>query len=66
MASANDIIVHSLTASKGMLHRFVDDLSPKEFLHRPVEKANCVAWLIGHLTLSERSALQAYLSLIHI
>src|SRR5438552_967878 len=57
MSSANDVLAHSLSVSKGMLHRFVDDLSPQEFLHRPTPQANCVAWLIGHLTLSERSLL---------
>jgi hypothetical protein len=29
-------------------------------LHRPAAKANCTAWLIGHLTLSDRSALKAF------
>jgi uncharacterized damage-inducible protein DinB len=58
MASAGDVIAHSLTTSKSMMHRFVDDLSPQEFLHRPAEKANCAAWLIGHLILSERGGLK--------
>ncbi|MGH7179367.1 MAG: DinB family protein [Tepidisphaeraceae bacterium] len=54
MQTINDVIAHSLTNSKGMLRRFCDDLQPKEYLHRPTPKANCAAWLIGHLTLADR------------
>lgn len=57
MHTPNDAIANSLANSQMMLHRFTDDLSPAEYLHRPVEKANCVAWLIGHLTLGDRRAL---------
>ena len=57
MPTANDVIAHSLTMSGAMLHRYVDDLSPQEMLHRPTPKANCAAWLIGHLILTERGAL---------
>jgi hypothetical protein len=56
----NEVLVHSLTSSKVLLHRYADDLSPQEFLHRPAAKANCTAWLIGHLTLSDRNALKAF------
>ena len=55
--TANDVIAHSLMMSQVMLHRFVDDLGPQEMLHRPTPKANCAAWLIGHLILTERHAL---------
>jgi hypothetical protein len=55
----NEIIVHSLTVSHAVIQRFTADLTPAEFLHRPAPKANCTAWLIGHLTLSERNALKA-------
>ena len=57
--SAGEAIAHSLRGSKGLLHRYTQDLTPTEFLHRPAPKANCTAWLIGHLTLSDRSALKA-------
>jgi hypothetical protein len=57
MTTANDVIAHSLTLSGAMLHRYVDDLSPQEMLHRPTPEANCTAWLIGHLILTERGAL---------
>ena len=57
MPTANDNLVYSLSSSQRLLHRYIDDLSPQEFLHRPAPKANCTAWLIGHLTLSDRRAL---------
>ena len=47
-------IVHSLTVSKALLVRYCEDLSAEEYLHRPAPSANCVAWLLGHLTLSDR------------
>jgi hypothetical protein len=57
--TTNDIIVHSLTVSHIVLQRYTADLTPAEYLHRPTPKANCAAWVIGHLTLSERGALKA-------
>ena len=60
MPTANDALVHSLTFSQKMLHRYAADLTPAEYLHRPTPKANCAAWLIGHLTLTDRSALKIY------
>ena len=55
----NNLIVHSLTTSQALLQRFVADLSPQEYLHRAAPTGNCTAWVIGHLILSERNALQA-------
>lgn len=57
MNTINDAIVSSLSSGAMMLHRFVDDLTSSEYLHRPVPKANCVAWLIGHLTLTDQYAI---------
>lgn len=57
MMTANGAIVFSLKTSKDLMHRFVEDLRPEEYLHRPAPKANCVAWLLGHLILTERRAL---------
>ena len=37
---------------------FTEDLSPQEMLHRTTPKANCAAWLIGHLTLTDRMMLE--------
>jgi DinB superfamily len=54
MNTPADVIAHSLTVSKNLLVRYVQDLSAEEYLHRPVPTANCVAWLLGHLTLTDR------------
>jgi hypothetical protein len=59
MPTPNELIVHSLTVSHVVLQRYTADLTPDEYLHRPAPKANCAAWLIGHLTLTERNALKA-------
>lgn len=58
MSSPNDLIAHALRGSMLMLKRFTEDLKPDEYLHRPTPKANCAAWLIGHLALSDRSVLE--------
>ena len=60
--TATDIIVHSLTASQAMLMRFTEDLKPDEYLHRTAPGANCAAWLLGHLALSDRSVLSKRLN----
>lgn len=60
MQTASDIIVKSLASSQAVLQRFTGDLKPEEFLHRPADKANCAAWTIGHLVLSERSCLTTF------
>jgi hypothetical protein len=59
MHSASDVIAHSLTVSRDMLVRYVQDLTPQEYVHRPTPRANCVAWLLGHLTLTERGVLKS-------
>jgi hypothetical protein len=58
--SAAEVIGYSLRTTKGLLHRYVDDLKPEEYLHRTSPKANCTAWLIGHLTLSDRNMLKRF------
>jgi uncharacterized damage-inducible protein DinB len=55
--TSNEALAHALTTSQVLLQRYTADLSPQEFLHRPASGANCTAWLIGHLTLSERRML---------
>ena len=57
MPSPNDIIVHSLNTARALLNRYCEDLKPEEYLHRPCSGGNCAAWLLGHLILTERSAL---------
>jgi hypothetical protein len=58
--TANDVIVHSLTRSQALLQRYTADLKADEYLHRASPKANCAAWTIGHLILTERRALGAF------
>jgi len=59
-AAANkNAIVHALRTSKAMLRFFTEDFTPEEYLHRPTEKSNCAAWLIGHLALSDRGVAKA-------
>lgn len=57
---AAEIIANALLGSKIMLHRFVDDLKPSEFNHRPTPEANCAAWIIGHLTCIDRRMLNRF------
>ncbi len=57
MKNINEAIVFGLNKSAALLERYVADLSPSEYLHRPAPKANCVAWLLGHLTQSDRGAI---------
>src|SRR4051794_10284162 len=64
--TANDIIVHSLTGSQAMLMRFTEDLKADEYLHRPAPGANCAAWLLGHLALSDRSILSKRLGAVDL
>ena len=58
MPTPNDVVAHALTCTHLMVNRFTADLQPAEYLHRPTEKANCAAWTIGHLALSDRGALK--------
>jgi hypothetical protein len=57
MNSVNDAIVHVLTRSQALLQRFTADLQPQEYLHRTTPQANCAAWTIGHLVLTDRRTL---------
>src|SRR5215212_6992023 len=59
MQTINDAIAQSLVNAQRLLNRYVADLTPQGYLHRPCSGANCVAWTIGHLILSERRALAA-------
>ena len=58
MRTPNDVLVHNLIATQLMVQRFTADLQPSEYLHRPTEKANCAAWTVGHLALSDRNLLK--------
>jgi uncharacterized damage-inducible protein DinB len=54
-----EAIAYSLRTSKLMFHRFIDDLKPEEFLHRPCLGANCAAWIVGHLARTDRNQLKS-------
>ena len=58
MRTPNDVLVHNLAATQLMVERFTADLQPGEYLHRPTPKANCAAWTVGHLALSDRHVLK--------
>ncbi|MDB5301025.1 MAG: DinB superfamily protein [Phycisphaerales bacterium] len=54
MTDVRGAIVSALANSQFMLDRFIADLTPAEYLHRPTPKANCPAWTVGHLILTDR------------
>ncbi len=56
-ATPVDVIAFALRQSRTMIHRFVDDLKPGEFEHQPCDGANCAAWVLGHLALTDRRQL---------
>lgn len=58
MPSGNETIAYALSASHALFKRFMEDMTPEDYLHRPTPKANCAAWIVGHLTLSERNVLR--------
>src|SRR2546423_4929893 len=60
--TANEVLMHSLVVSQTMLMRYTEDFQPGDYLHRPTTKANCAAWLLGHLALTDRRLLRDRLS----
>lgn len=44
----------ALETSRRMLHMFVNDLTPEERRYRICPGANCIDWIVGHLTLTEQ------------
>jgi hypothetical protein len=57
MQSAIDAIMFNLQAARGMLDVMTSDLKGADWTHRITPSANCAAWLVGHLILTERRAL---------
>jgi hypothetical protein len=57
MKTVNDAIVFNLEAAKNMLDALTADLKGSDWTHRIAPNANCAAWLVGHLILTERRAL---------
>lgn len=57
-SNSQEAIAYSLRSSKLMFHRYLDDLKPEEFQHRPCLGANNASWIVGHLTSVDRSQLE--------
>lgn len=58
--TANMSIAMALRSAMGITDFFCADLTPAEYLHRPVAKANCAAWTLGHLTVATRQMVGAF------
>jgi hypothetical protein len=54
MQTAGQTIAYALRASRQQLDMFTADLKGSDWLHRPSPKANCAAWIVGHLILADR------------
>jgi hypothetical protein len=54
MNSANDALSAAVMAATKVVMFFTEDLKPAEYLYRICPKANCTAWIMGHLILSSR------------
>jgi len=50
----------AIRSSMKVIEMFAADLTPAEYLHRPVPKANCVAWTLGHLVMATRMMSAAF------
>jgi hypothetical protein len=51
---AQDAFKNQLSSTQHYLSMLVNDLSDADFLMRPVDKANTVAWQMGHLITAEQ------------
>jgi uncharacterized damage-inducible protein DinB len=58
MPTANAALAHALATTQALLDRYLEDLKPDEYLHRPCAGGNTTAWVLGHLILTERNALK--------
>lgn len=54
MNSPQEAFAHAIEAANRLVMMLTEDLKPSECLHRPTPKANCAAWIVGHLILSAR------------
>ena len=50
------VLAFEFRSSGNLLAAYSEDLAKKELLHRPVNGANCAAWIIGHLVHTDRRA----------
>ena len=54
----NECVAFALSSSQALLKFYVKDFSPADYVRRPIPQSNCAAWIIGHLTLTDRRALE--------
>jgi uncharacterized damage-inducible protein DinB len=54
-----DTIEYSLNSSNMFVHAYVDDLSPDDWMVRPTEGANHLAWQFGHLLTATKALAEA-------
>jgi hypothetical protein len=52
---AQDVLKSQLNGTQQFLARLVNDLSDADFQVRPVDKANTIAWQMGHLIAAEQT-----------
>ncbi len=60
--NGTEAIKSQLTSTQHILAMLIEDLSDADVLVRPVDKANTIAWQIGHLILSEQGLVKGNLS----
>lgn len=52
--------VYLLTATQKFLHRIIDGLTSDDLTAQPIPGINSISWIIGHLTLVDRRAIQKF------
>lgn len=57
LSTSRPAILRGLIQSGRMLEMFTDGLTREQLHHRATARANCAAWILGHLVLYERRAL---------
>lgn len=53
----SDALAFVLEVSGKLFHRYFDDFKPEHFHHQPLPGVNSAAWVVGHLTLTDRRTL---------
>ncbi len=53
MASAKDVLLRQLEVSGMLIEKMTADLSDEEYFKMPMPGTNHVAWLVGHIAVSE-------------
>jgi hypothetical protein len=56
---AKDVIRHSIEMADMMMGKYLEDLDDSAFLVRAVPGMNHIAWQVGHLIATQRSAMEA-------